>query len=64
MKNNRTEERLKTFAEIYERNLETSPTRSTLAFYAAMRTAGLGEREREVAKIHYDDGTIDTLLTQ
>ena len=64
MKNNLSEERLKTFAETYERNVETSPTRTILAFHAAMRAARLVERERKIAQVHYADGTIGTLLTQ
>lgn len=64
MKENRSEERLKTFAEMYERNVETSPTHALLAFHAAMRSARLVERERRIAKTLYADGTIKTLLTQ
>lgn len=64
MKANLSEERLKTFAETYERNVETSPTRDLLAFHAAMRSAQLLERERKIAKTLYADGTIKTLLTQ
>jgi hypothetical protein len=64
MKVNLSEERLKTFAEMYERNLETAPTRTNLAFAVAMRTARLLERERKIAKTLYADGTINTLLTR
>jgi hypothetical protein len=64
MKNNLREERLKAFAEMYEKNVETSPTRKVLAFHAAMRAAGLKEQERNIAKVHYADGTIGTLLSQ
>lgn len=64
MKENRSEERLKTFAEMYEKNIEVSPTRDLLAFHAAMRSARLVERERRIAKTLYADGTIKTLLTQ
>jgi hypothetical protein len=63
MKENRSEKRLKTFAEMYERNVEASPTRDLLAFHAAMRSAGLVEGERQVAQTLYADGTIRTLLT-
>ncbi len=64
MKVNLSEERLKTFAETYEKNVETSPTHSLLAFHAAMRSSRLIERERKIAKTLYADGTIKTLLTQ
>jgi len=64
MEENRSEKRLKAFAELYEKNIEISPTRGLLAFHAAMRSAGLVERERLIAKTLYADGTIKTLLTQ
>jgi hypothetical protein len=64
MKINLSEERLKTFAEMYERNVETSPTHAVLAFHTAMRSAQLVERERTIAKTLFADGTIKTLLTR
>jgi len=64
MKTDRSAERLKNFAEIYERNIETAPTRSVLAFHTALRMARLVESERQIAKTLFADGTIATLLTR
>ncbi|MGI8811887.1 MAG: hypothetical protein ACR2IH_05090 [Pyrinomonadaceae bacterium] len=64
MKIDRSTERLKNFAEIYERNIETAPTHAVLAFHAALRMAGLAENERKIAKTLFADGTIATLLTR
>lgn len=64
MKTDRSSERLRNFAEIYERNIESAPTRAVLAFHAAIRMAGLAENEKKIAKTLFADGTIATLLTR